>query len=72
MKLSPKEKDVLALIARGYSDKEAAVILKNSIKTIQTHMESIYRKLNARSRANAVFIYKDLYPKWRPIRSIKN
>lgn len=71
MKLSPKEKDVLALIARGYSDKEVAVKLKNSIKTIQTHTESIYKKLNARSRAHAVYIYKDLHPKWRPIRSIK-
>lgn len=71
MKLSPKEKEVLALIARGYSDKEAAVILKNSIKTVQTHIESIYRKLKARSRANAVYIYKELHPRWRPIRSIK-
>lgn len=72
MKLSPKEKDVLTLIARGYSDKEVAVKLKNSIKTIQSHTESIYKKLNARSRANAVFIYKDLHPKWRAVRSIKN
>lgn len=70
MKLSSKEKDVLTLIARGYSDKQIATILKNSIRTIQTHITSILKKLGAINRANAVIIYKEKYPSWKPIRSI--
>lgn len=68
MKLSPKEKVVLTLIARGLSDKEIAYRLKNSIRTIQTHNNSIFKKLGACNRANAVIIYQALHPKWRPLR----
>lgn len=38
MKLSPKEHNVLTLIACGFTDKEVALKLNISIRTVQTHI----------------------------------
>jgi DNA-binding NarL/FixJ family response regulator len=57
MKLSPKELDVLALVALGYSDKEIGTKMKISYGTVRSHVDKIVLKLGARNRANAVFIY---------------
>ena len=65
MKLSPKEHDVLTLIACGFTDKEVALKLKVSVRTVQTHISSILLKLQARNRVNAVVVYMHLNPKWK-------
>lgn len=65
MKLSPKEHDVLTLVACGFTDKEVALKLKISIRTVQSHISSILLKLNARNRVNAVVVYMHLNPKWK-------
>ena len=65
MKLSPKEHDVLTLIACGFTDKEVASKLNISIRTVQSHLSSILLKLNARNRVNAVVVYMHLNPKWK-------
>lgn len=65
MRLSPKEHDVLTLIACGFTDKEVAAKLKISIRTVQSHLSSILLKLNARNRVNAVVVYMQLNPKWK-------
>jgi len=65
MKLSPKEHNVLTLIACGFTDKEVALKLNISIRTVQTHIASILLKLNARNRVNAVVVYMHLNPKWK-------
>lgn len=65
MTLSPRQHDVLTLIACGFTDKEIAVKLKVSIKTIQTHDTKILLKLNARTRAHAVMKYFRKNPKWK-------
>lgn len=49
--LSARELDVLQLIARGASNKEAAQSLGISPATVRTHVESIFRKLGCNSRA---------------------
>jgi DNA-binding NarL/FixJ family response regulator len=46
LKLTPKEREVLQLIAEGKSTKEAASILKTSISTIETHRQHVMEKLN--------------------------
>jgi len=51
--LSPRETDVLAVIARGKSNKEAARVLGLSPSTVRTHMENLFRKLECNSRAAA-------------------
>lgn len=65
MKLSPKEHNILTLIACGFTDKEVALKLNISIRTVQTHIASILLKLKARNRVNAVVVYMHLNPKWK-------
>ncbi|MEZ0579467.1 LuxR C-terminal-related transcriptional regulator [Nocardioides sp. MH1] len=49
-RLSEREREVMRLIARGYSYKEVAKELFISIKTVETHMSSVLRKLQLSSR----------------------
>lgn len=48
--LTPREKDVLRLIARGFAYKQAARKLDISIKTVETHVSSVLRKLQLSNR----------------------
>jgi DNA-binding NarL/FixJ family response regulator len=48
--LSPREKEVMRLIARGYTYKEIARRLSLSIKTVETHVSAVLRKLQLSSR----------------------
>jgi DNA-binding NarL/FixJ family response regulator len=48
--LTARERDVLRLIARGYAYKEVARRLNLSIKTVETHVSSVLRKLQLSSR----------------------
>jgi DNA-binding NarL/FixJ family response regulator len=49
--LSPREREVLQLIAEGQIEKEIAFLLKISIKTVGFHRENIKRKLGLRTTA---------------------
>ena len=49
-RLSPREREVLRLIARGYSYKEVAKELFISVKTVETHVSSVLRKLQLSNR----------------------
>jgi DNA-binding NarL/FixJ family response regulator len=48
--LSPREREVLQLIARGYTYREAAAELFLSVKTIETHVSAVLRKLQLSNR----------------------
>ncbi len=48
--LTPREKEVLRLIARGYPYKQVARRLSISTKTVETHVSSVLRKLQLSSR----------------------
>ncbi|HTW99783.1 MAG TPA: response regulator transcription factor, partial [Acidimicrobiales bacterium] len=48
--LSPREREVLRLIARGYAYKEIATQLSISVKTVETHVSAVLRKLQLSSR----------------------
>jgi two-component system response regulator DesR len=52
--LSPREREVLDLIAGGSTNREIAAALHLSPHTIKEHTSSLYRKLGARNRAEAV------------------
>ena len=52
--ISPREEEVLQLIAEGCSTPEVAERLYISQKTVKNHLASIYEKLNARDRTQAV------------------
>jgi DNA-binding NarL/FixJ family response regulator len=48
--LTPREGDVLLLIARGYTYKEVGAKLFISVKTVETHVSNVLRKLQLSSR----------------------
>ncbi len=48
--LTPREREVLQLIARGYRYKEIAARLHLSVKTVEAHVSSVLRKLQLSSR----------------------
>ncbi len=52
--LTARERDVLQLIAKGYSRPEAAEILGLSVHTVASYTKVIYQKLNVSRRAEAV------------------
>jgi DNA-binding NarL/FixJ family response regulator len=49
-KLSAREREVMRLIARGYSYREVAGELFISVKTVETHVSAVLRKLQLSSR----------------------
>jgi len=54
--LSPREREVLDLLANGLTGEEAAVRLSLSPETIRTHIRNAMGKLGARTRVHAVAI----------------
>jgi DNA-binding NarL/FixJ family response regulator len=52
--LTPREIDVLAAIGDGLGNKAIARKLDISLHTVKFHIEYLFRKLGARSRAEAV------------------
>ena len=60
--LTPREADVLALVARGYTNREIASTLVISVKTAGVHVSHILRKLDAPNRLEAAAIAHRLAP----------
>jgi DNA-binding NarL/FixJ family response regulator len=58
--LSPREQEVLELLARGYLYKEIADRLNISVPTVNTYIRRMYEKLHVRSRGQAVAKYVQL------------
>lgn len=55
--LSPQEKRVLALIAEGCTNKEVAMKLNLSEKTVKNYLSTVFEKLHVSRRAEAAVIY---------------
>jgi DNA-binding NarL/FixJ family response regulator len=54
--LTPREIDVLALVARGFGNKEVGDMLGTAPGTVKAHVQSILSKLGAKDRTHAVTI----------------
>ena len=54
LNLSPREEEVLRLLAKGHRSKEIADELGVGVGTVNTYVRHIYEKLHVRSRAEAV------------------
>jgi len=54
--LTPREIEVLSLIARGFGNKEVADVLGTAAGTVKAHVQSILSKLSANDRTHAVTI----------------
>jgi two-component system response regulator NreC len=58
--LSPRERQVLGLLAHGHTNREVATRLSLSIKTVETHRARLSDKLNLHNRADLVRLALDL------------
>ena len=57
--ITPREHEILTLIAAGLSNREIAAKLFVSENTVKTHSSRLFDKLNARRRTHAVQIAKE-------------
>jgi DNA-binding NarL/FixJ family response regulator len=60
--LSPREKEILALVAQGHSNKEIGHQLNISPGTVRIHLSHIYEKLHVRCRTEAAAKYFTGHP----------
>ena len=60
--LSPREGEILAWLARGYTNKEIGDHLAISTNTVGVHLQHIYKKLHVRSRMEAVTKHSNARP----------
>lgn len=58
--LTPKEKEVLALVAKGASNQEIADKLYVRDVTVKTHLNSIFKKLKVSNRTQAVLLAMEI------------
>jgi DNA-binding CsgD family transcriptional regulator len=54
MHVSPRQSEILSLIADGYSDKQIARRLGMSARTIDSHLQRLYQRYDVHSRAAIV------------------
>ena len=54
--LTSREQELLELLVRGHSYGDAAKALQISVNTVQTHVRSIYRKLEVSTKAEAAYV----------------
>ena len=59
-RLTPREREVVALVARGWTNGEIGAALFISTGTVRKHLDNVYAKLGVRSRAQAVAV--SVYP----------
>jgi DNA-binding CsgD family transcriptional regulator len=48
-RITPKQRDILKLLAEGKTSKEIAVVLGMTVKTVDTHRSNIMRRLDCQS-----------------------
>lgn len=56
-RVTPREWQILALLAQGYRSKEVATRLGVSRRTVQTHLERLFERHGIHSRAEAVCLW---------------
>jgi DNA-binding CsgD family transcriptional regulator len=54
--LSPRQKEVLACLARGHSNKEIGETLGISVRTVEGHLSLIYDCIGVRTRAAVLLV----------------
>jgi DNA-binding CsgD family transcriptional regulator len=54
---TPRQAEIIGLIATGASDKDVATRLGISVPTVRTHLQRLYRDRGLRNRAEAVAAY---------------
>jgi DNA-binding NarL/FixJ family response regulator len=57
-RLTPRQQEILKLLAQGFYYKEIGAALGISHSTVRAHLHSAYRKLEVKSRARAVIKFQ--------------
>jgi DNA-binding NarL/FixJ family response regulator len=57
-KLSAREREVLELVVRGFSNKEIAARLEVTLDAVRWHLKNIYHKLHVHSRTDAALKFR--------------
>jgi len=57
LRATPREKEILALLAGGFSDKEIAIELAISSRTVQMHMRNFCLRNDVRNRVQATALW---------------
>lgn len=55
--ITPKEREVLQLIAKGYKNNKIGNILHLSEHTVKSHVSNLIMKLNANNRTHLSYMY---------------
>jgi RNA polymerase sigma factor (sigma-70 family) len=59
-RLTPRQQEILQLLAKGFYYKEIGSALGISHSTVRAHLHSVYRKLEVKSRSRAVIKFHEL------------
>jgi LuxR family maltose regulon positive regulatory protein len=59
--LSPREREILAQLSQGKSNKLIAAELDLSLRTVKFHMQNIFTKLGVDNRTKALLVAQDIY-----------
>ncbi|HHW13867.1 MAG TPA: response regulator transcription factor [Firmicutes bacterium] len=54
--LTPREREILTLIAKGHSNREIARLLYVSESTVKNHISSVYKKVGVSGRSRLVLL----------------
>lgn len=68
-RLSRQERKLLPLLASGLTNKEMALALSLSDKTVKNYLHSVYRKLGVTRRSKAAWIYAEAVMPHTPVRA---
>jgi RNA polymerase sigma factor (sigma-70 family) len=60
-RLTPRQREILVLLARGSYYKEIGAELGISPATVRAHLHSVYRKLEVKSRARATALFHECF-----------
>jgi len=61
-RLTPRQREILALLAKGFYYKEIGAALGISHCTVRAHLHAVYQKLEVKSRARAVLKFHEQFP----------
>ncbi|MBW8865104.1 MAG: response regulator transcription factor [Verrucomicrobia bacterium] len=59
-RLTPRQHEILLLLAKGFYYKEIGAALGISHSTVRAHLHSVYRKLEVKSRSRAVIKFHEM------------
>lgn len=57
MHATKRQRDILDLAAKGFTDKEVAAQLSVSLSTVRSHLERFYRVNGVRNKAQAIALW---------------